>query len=397
MSRHSVTTITTGVAGCGKTYTRCACFLLDEWLPSPGLGVHYSNFPLKLRELCRVAKSRLGLDEDQVLQRVEVIPEREMAAWRDGSAGPWSYFVGRRTEGCHVAIDEVHTVCGRHHPSKHRAAWQRWLGEVRHAGMCVELISQSPMKIAKELDYEAGLRLSLISWDTRRDPFFGIPVGDWMELYAGFVSGRYESRFSVIEKRNVDGRWVPEQTRSYPMDQELFSVYDSWNAPTSGGVGAKHVRREFEYRSKLSLLGWFLSKHWWPFAWRGVATGVGLYFFLGGGMPVLFSGAADAVASAIVATGKKNNPGAAGVVKVSDGALPSPSSAAAAAGAAAPAAAAPKAPVLVALWNDSACFAGVGWVKNGEVFDFDGRAYSLGAVDVGARVCVLDGRLCRLP
>ena len=45
MATRSVVTCTVGAAGSGKSFRRCAHFIVNEFLPEHD-GVHWSNFPL---------------------------------------------------------------------------------------------------------------------------------------------------------------------------------------------------------------------------------------------------------------------------------------------------------------------------------------------------------------
>ena len=168
----SVITFTTGVAGCGKSFRRCAHFLVNEFLKEPG-GVHYSNFPVFRDVLASEMHKRTGRPEQEFLDRVQVIPQDEIKRWEksNGVWGPWTYFEDIDLCHAHIAIDEIHNYCGTNTPRKVRQKWQEWLGEIRHRGCTVEFISQAPQKVAKEIHHEAGVRLSLTSQDTERDPF----------------------------------------------------------------------------------------------------------------------------------------------------------------------------------------------------------------------------------
>ncbi len=57
-------------------------------------------------------------------------------------------------------------------------------GELRHVGATIELITQAEGKLAKEFKEEAERQVIVSSSDTRREPIFGIEMGDIYQLLA---------------------------------------------------------------------------------------------------------------------------------------------------------------------------------------------------------------------
>jgi hypothetical protein len=121
MGARSVITLTTGPAGSGKTYVRCARFLVDEWLPERS-GVHYSNFPVFREKVAEFVAKKLGKTAEEYLDRIQIIPESVLNGWVSGQSGPWDYFKDKNLDGCHIAIDECHNFCGAktHHRVRQR-------------------------------------------------------------------------------------------------------------------------------------------------------------------------------------------------------------------------------------------------------------------------------------
>lgn len=303
MSQHTSVLLTTGAAGSGKSYARCAYYLVMRFLPEQ-TGVHISNFPIHLDKMVEVVKARHGADLAALVpSRVRMIPKEELDKWMvdDGGFGPWSYFSDADLNGSHIAIDEIHNFCGRHHSKAHRAKWQVWLGEIRHRGATIEFLTQSPMKVAKEIKYESGVLLELYSWETVRDPIFAIPVGDWLQFYAK-LTGKWQPRISVIERRQVGNFWRKESVDTFHLDPELFTVYDSFSAPVAGGKAGQAKEREFQRRSWLGLTGWFLRQHFFNLGWRvALAVGVPLFIF-GGGIGCVVTGMNEAVLATLPAS-----------------------------------------------------------------------------------------------
>ena len=282
MAIRSTVLLTTGVAGSGKSYVRCARFLVDEFLPDTD-GVHYSNFPVFPEKIAALIAPRLKVEPGAIIDRIKVIPDEALQTWISGESGPWDYFRDLDLQNTHIAIDEIHNFCGKNTKRKTRARWQSWLGEIRHRGATVEFISQSPQKIAREIEYEAGVRLSLINSADRRDPFFGVTLGDWYELRAKFFTGELEPRVWQVERRNVDGKWLVQSTKSFLIEAHYFQFYDSYSAPHMGGRKASAPKYEFEKRSRIGLLWWFSRRNWWPIGSRS-CVGVLLFLFFFGGL-----------------------------------------------------------------------------------------------------------------
>ncbi len=324
--------LTTGVAGTGKSYRRAAVeifnFLLD------GGGVHWSNFPFYPDKIARECASRTGRPAESYLKRIKLIPKAELDAWersfeRSQSTlcrGPFTYFkpipwqiwesgeltkiphgwagkdfpetvvrfasdggelmAGINLVGAHIAIDECHNFCkaSGSTPKHQREMWGQWLGEIRHIGATVEFLTQSPHKLAEEIVKEAEVRIDLLNVESERDPFFKIPMADWYELKAGLVTGEYEAKVQLLERRCVEGRWIKHYSEFFRRDPFYFQFYNSYNKPQAGGVNAPSKVYEFQKRTQKSLLLWFLKRNCWPVSSRiAIAMLVVWLCFWGGG------------------------------------------------------------------------------------------------------------------
>lgn len=329
--------LTTGVAGTGKTYRRAAVEIF-KFLLSGG-GNHWSNFPLYPDRIARECSTRTGKPFEQYLRRIKVISKAELDTWEKSydrpqshlCRGPFTYFkpipwelwqdgdlskirhgwagkdfpdtvvkfvnddgqamAGIDLVGAHIAIDECHNFCkaSGSTPKHQREMWGQWLGEIRHIGATVEFLTQSPHKLADEIVKEAEIRIDLLNVESERDPFFKILMADWYELKAAFITGEYEAQVQLLERRCIEGRWVKHYSEYFRRDPFYFQFYNSYNKPQAGGVNAPSKVYEFQKRSKVSLVKWFVKRNLWPVGSRVAVTCFVIWVcFLGGGK-VLFN------------------------------------------------------------------------------------------------------------
>lgn len=289
MGQRSTVMFTTGPAGSGKSFCRCARFLLTEYLPN-NEGTHISNFPVQFDPwvdgagqgrtgLIALAGDMLGMDEETVRRRVERIPDEVTNGWRNEHLvkgnnnqpvhGPWEYFHERDLSGCHLAIDEIHNFCGVHSPPRVKREWQKWLGELRHRGATIEFLSQHEAKVAKEIQLEAEVRLVLIPQEQRPDPVFGIKLYYWYNLFAK-ATGIWRPSVWVYEQRQVAGKWEVEGRDRWYYDGKLFGAYDSWSAPIAGGTAGTTGKKEYQTKSWPALLLWFFWVNPGPLVTRSI-------------------------------------------------------------------------------------------------------------------------------
>jgi hypothetical protein len=278
MGAETIVIYTTGVAGSGKTYTRCARFLCDELLPETDKKL-ICNYPLYIPKIAEFVAARYSMTREKLLERMEIIPHEVLESWRLAESGPWEYFKARDIKNTHIAIDEIHNFCGKHQHKDHRRAWQLWLGEIRHRGATIEFLTQNPHKVAKELDYECGLRYRIENCENIRDPILGITCSDWYELRAAFFTNRYVPTIHQIESVNRDGKWCFSQEKTYTLDPQYFQFYDSFSAPVAGGNKAEGKQYDFQKYSKAGLLARVAFRNGGPLAWR-IMVGVLLCWLL---------------------------------------------------------------------------------------------------------------------
>lgn len=275
MSSRSVVTVTTGVSGSGKTYYRCAVFLVDEWLPNHS-GVLITNYPINLGNLVRDYGE--GVED-----RVELIPPDVLREWREGRSGPWDYLRDRDISGCHIAIDEIHNYCPKTADNKLRKKWMQFIGELRHQGATIEFLTQNEAKCAKEILAEAEIRYEIINGENIRCPVLGYRMGDLYQFRAKAL-GRYLCPSYCIEYTQNQGGWVEINRSVFYRLPKYFEYYDSFSAPEHGqALGHKSEPMPWEKYSWPRLFCWFLMQY--PFRIGLQVSFVAVFvwaFFMGG-------------------------------------------------------------------------------------------------------------------
>ncbi len=294
MAKRSTVYLTTGAAGSGKTYRRCARFMVDEFLPKE-TGHIYTNYPVFADKMAEAVSKKHKIPKEDILARIHIIPKAELDKWmltcdrRDSDTieGPWSYFENIDINNAHIAIDEIHNFCGVSTPKHQRQKWGKWLGEIRHRGATVEFLTQSPNKLADEIKWEASVLISLVNGETNRDPLFKILMSNWYELQAA-ITGVYEKRIHQIEKRSVDGKWKVSHHETFTLDPYYFQFYDSFAAPHTGGISGTADKHEFQKHGRAGVLWWFIRSNPWAVFSRLFIFLLFVWIVLLGGNQILF-------------------------------------------------------------------------------------------------------------
>lgn len=305
----SVIILTTGVPGCGKTYVRCARFLVDDFLVNTK-GVHISNFPVNVDEVasavCKKINKNRGffgifrkkVTEKDIKKRIVVIADSDLQKWRTGESGPWDYFAGSDLKYAHIAIDEIHNFINSRISPEVLRKWDDFLGEVRHRGCTFEGLTQDIDQVDRVLIGRAALRLELIPGEDLRDPFFKIKMSDWYELKAGFT-GSYHKTVFMFEKRKQGSYWKTNHVSRFLITPEYFKYYNSFNASLQekeqgASDEGRAVEYEYQRRNKISLLFWFIRRNWFTLFWRLLVLIVVVWFTCFGGISWVLSGWLDA-------------------------------------------------------------------------------------------------------
>jgi hypothetical protein len=263
--------------GSGKSFS-IVHYIVDDWLLNDE-GPVWSNLPLRVDNICEYLKKR-GKDPEKlrVRERLREIPPETIKSWIDDTqseaSGPWEFFqeVDGEQEpdkltGAFVVIDECHNfVTSKSHP-KHKKKWSDWLGEIRHREAVIRFISQHEMKVATVIRNHCAVFRNLVSGDVRRDPFFGIQMGDWYELKAK-ISGEWNPVVFEIETADIGGKRKETNQRRFTLGEPYYSLYNSYSqAEGSKGKGSdsskggKKTKQKFQQLSWPALLWWFVSRN----------------------------------------------------------------------------------------------------------------------------------------
>lgn len=274
--------LTTGVPGSGKTYIRCARFLVDDFLMTRKGGVHYSNFPVNVDIVADYVharlKSRSGFfyrllhrnfilpSVDDIKSRIVVIPDDVLSSWRSEGSGPWDYFKDLDLSGCHIALDEIHEIVKVSSTADYIAKWDEFLGTIRHRGCNFEGLTQDIKSVHTCFKSRANIRYELIPCEDLRDPFFSIRLYDWYQLKAGFFGEFHKTVFLVEKMKQSTGFFKEIHRRRFFITPDYFRFYDSYNKTLSQGDGFENSDFEFRYeyqeKSKLGLVLWFIQRNY---------------------------------------------------------------------------------------------------------------------------------------
>lgn len=333
MGTLSTVMFVSGPPGSGKTYWRCARFLVREFLPNSE-GVHVSNFPVKLEPwtdgagvehpgLVGVLGESLAVDLDATARVKRFAPE-EVERWRNQDRqrgapvfGPWDVLADQDISGWHIAIDEIHVYCPAGCDRAISAAWSNWLGEIRHRGATVEFLSQHEKKVHKVIHQHAAIRVELIPGEEMRDPVLGIRCYYWFNLLAK-LTGRWSPGVWCHEYRQQGGKWILEHQELFRFEKQLFGVYDSFSAPSTGGIAGHTGRKEYEFMGWPQLLFWFavgnstalITRGGWvlvafvAYLFRKPLTSLFWGFFMSGGFGMVKMGTPGVAPPAAVEQGR---------------------------------------------------------------------------------------------
>ena len=305
----SVITLTTGVPGCGKTYVRAARFIVDHFLLDTD-GHYYTNFPLNIEEIVTEVHSRQKIlskfstlffrksnihDKDYYYNRLHIIPDHILHAWRSHVSGPWEYFSNVDLKNAHIAIDEIHNFISKRDDTDKDFVkqWDDFLGEIRHRGCTFEGITQDIDQVSSVFTGRCSLRLELIPCEDLRDPYFKIIMSDWYNLKAAFTGSFHKTVFEVEKRKQGSGRWVVNHTRLFLIVPDYFRFYRSYEASLqdklNGAESSEAPLYEFQKRTKIGLFFWFIRKNFLNLFIRFLFLFIFLWLCFFGGFNFLIS------------------------------------------------------------------------------------------------------------
>lgn len=282
--------ITCGTPGSGKSFSRGAVYLVEEWLPEEE-GLFITNFPYTPENREEIAayyaeRKKLSVDDARAVidARLISIPAEIKSGWMDGTLAPLEYFSTLDCSGAHIAIDEIHNYIPQKATLKTEQAWNAFIGEIRHLGATFEALSQDEYNINGVIRKRAEIKRYIVKRESELIPFLKIPVGDVMQFVYKF-RGRRDQFSRVYEyKRVSDTQWVKQNDYNVPLSPFYFKFYDSHAGPEAGGAsGGKERKQPYQKYSWLGLCIWFLRKHTFRFALVSAALCAFVWFcFLGG-------------------------------------------------------------------------------------------------------------------
>jgi len=305
----ATSTLLTAPSGTGKSYW--VVYELVELFLKEHQGKYITNLPLGVIPEThstppsfegetfadRIGKYVNPTDPASVADRIELLEADELESWRNGFGGPWETFKDRDLTDCVIVIDECHNYAAVASHKATRLEWQKWCGELRHQGAKVLFITQSPLKLCREIRHECGVRQALINQEERLDPFLNIKLFYWYQLRAKW-SGEYTAKFVRMDLRDIDGEKTETgKLVSINRNPFYFQFYDSFNAPSSG-VGHARGAAELQPWQKYSwpkLVSWFVKHN--SYEMLRPAIFVCVLLSLGVGGPWFFRGIVSAMDS----------------------------------------------------------------------------------------------------
>ncbi|MEL6896905.1 MAG: zonular occludens toxin domain-containing protein [Planctomycetota bacterium] len=263
---------TLGAPGAGKTYARCAAYLVDDWIPFHD-GVHYSNFPINFEAIAE------EFPDVDIPARVQEIPREVLESWKREETGPWEYFRDVDLSGAHIAIDECHFVIPKAGSKAYLKLWEEWLSVIRHEGARIEFLTQNQAKVSPEIIGVCEHRTQITSGLDYKFPLIGISMGDWYQAVAR-LTGIYRRVSIVTEEVQRNARWEEVKTKFLYFDPRYFRFYDSYNATEGGGKGGKAEGLEWERLPFWRFWLWFLIRNFLPLGYFCGSTGLIVGFLL---------------------------------------------------------------------------------------------------------------------
>lgn len=255
---NGVFVITTGVMGVGKSYTRVR-LLAESWLRDPDLRI-VSNIDLNREAIGEYAAAKYGADPAAVADRIRRIPEEVIDEWRRELSGPWEYWAGVDLSNTHIIIDESHEVCSKLHKNDHVRNWQEWIRTIRHRGATVEFISQTDEDFPPAMRAICQKKFYISTGEDIRDPYVNIAFDDWYQLWAKFVSGKYQPRIAQEEYLVMDGKPKRNDIQWFTREPWVFELYNSEQATAEGTSGARR-KKAWEKFGRLGFLAWFAKRN----------------------------------------------------------------------------------------------------------------------------------------
>lgn len=317
----SIIVLRTGQPGAGKSYSAVYWLVMDYLLH--GKGLYITNLPLNRELIADYMHSRTKKPREIYLDRMIVIPDEELKAWRDLELldkselalikddygfRPHEYLSQYELKGAHVAIDEFHRYFGKTNPPLLKKIWNDWFAEIRKLGCTFEAITQDASQLPTEFRGKVGKFIDVAPLGEERVPFIGIPLEDCFQLYGG-LSGKIAPIVKEVESIKTtswNGRQNVKKNRSraFMLSQDIFALYNSFQKSDNSDQQGEYNCPAKEYGKRVWI--WFLKKNWYPVS-RVIFLVVffGWIVFFGGGV-FIFHLLLDAVMSTMSTNSPKS-------------------------------------------------------------------------------------------
>jgi hypothetical protein len=206
--------------------------------------------------------------------------------WVETGKGPWDV-AGETELYTYFVIDECHQLIPRTGNVDYRRKFRLWLKTLRHEGCEAVLLTQN------KLDFDKDTMLLVSEWvecrslEDERDPFFGIPLGDWYQIKAAF-EGRY-SPVMVREELGIgrDGKESSRNRSAIEINPEVYRLYNSYSTERKGARSLRK-REPFEKYGRLGVFPWFFFRNLFRIFTGKLAKAIALLLFFKFGVPPLW-------------------------------------------------------------------------------------------------------------
>lgn len=317
----AVVRLTTGKQGDGKSWSICRR-IVKEWLPDFENGVLWTNLPLRLDDwtdeggtrrkgLVAYVAEQTGKTEEAIAARIRIIPDEEIAEWRNGTSDPASYFDRiHEEEGgehhplrrSHVIIDEAGKIwpAGGGKTREEREAVKKLcelLATIRHDGATIEFVCQDSGQLPREVVRLCGEHLVMNNTAEEPEPFFKMKKGEWYQFLACFMRV-YFTYIRCTRKVPEGEKLVTVDSVIYWLDPFYFLFYDSFNRP--GAASGTRKKLHWERQSIPVFLFFWYFRNFYGLTTRAMmAAAVVWCCFLGGAVMIFqwFQGELNGIAT----------------------------------------------------------------------------------------------------
>lgn len=226
-------TLITGAPGTGKTLGWVR-WLVNDYLCKPG-GLVMTNIRLNPDKIGEYVSSNCNTfynrhwgyapSPDEVSGRIVMLGATEVSKLRNTSDIP-SFFGD--IENLYICIDEFHVYCNNMSSGICLKSWADWLATLRHHNCQFCAISQDVSQIDRVYKSRVEARIECLSANSQHDPYFRIPIGDWVALISAIRGETVRPVCRALYDKSVNGRWALRKKEWAMIDNSIFGLYDSY-------------------------------------------------------------------------------------------------------------------------------------------------------------------------